>query len=70
MDHKHYFLIENSYSEQGSHYTYNCESFEEAKKEIANHSDWYCDKGSGTIVEVDSHMNRINRWEFRNNKQI
>lgn len=70
MNNKHYFLIKNSYNEWDSGYTYICESFEEAKKEIAKHNDWYCEKGSGTIIEVDAHMNRINRWEFRHNKQI
>ena len=70
MNNKHYFLIENSYNEWGSRYTHICESFEEAQKEIAKHNDWYREKGSGTIVEVDSNMNRLNRWEFRHNKQI
>ena len=68
MNNKHYFLIKNSYNEYESGYTCICESFEEAKKEIANYADWYCEKGSGTIVEVDSHMNRIRKWEFRNNE--
>lgn len=65
---KHYFLIETTYSEWGSSYKKICESYDEAVEQVPNYSDWWCNKGTCTIVEVDSDFREINRWRFWNGK--
>lgn len=65
---KHYFLIETTYSEYGSHYRKICESYDEAVAQVPNYADWYCENGTCTVVEVDSNFRKINSWRFWHGK--
>lgn len=61
---KYYYLIETTDSEYTSSYKKICESYEEAEKEIKNYSDWYCSKGSCTIVKVTSNFKIKGRYKY------
>lgn len=56
---KYYYLIKTTNNEYSSSYKKICESFDEAKKEVPNYADWYCEKGCCTVECVDSNFNRI-----------
>lgn len=46
------FYIENTINEYNNKITRYCLSLEEAKKQLRYCSDWYCDRGTGSIYEV------------------
>ena len=61
---KHYYLIETTSDEFSSDYEYIAESFEEAESKIMDYGDWYCDKGTCTILEVDNKFNTLRKYEY------
>lgn len=65
----HYFIIENSINEWNSTINYIATSLSEAERHIMEFADWYCEKGSGTIREVDSYYRTIRRYQYRNGKR-
>jgi len=61
---KTYYLIETSYSEYGSDYNRICETLEEAESHIMEYADWYCNKGTCTIIKVDETFRVLERREY------
>lgn len=63
---KRYFLIRVADSEKSSSYKKICETYEEAVKEVPNFADWWCDKGTCSIHEVDKNFVTYKIYEFVN----
>lgn len=63
---KRYFLIRTADNEQRSSYKKICETLEEAKKEVPNYADWWCNKGTCSIHEVDENFTTYKIYEFMN----
>lgn len=61
---KYYYLIRTTVNEYDSRYRKICESFEEAKREVPNYADWYCEKGCCTVHCVDSNFNAVASYRF------
>ena len=53
-----YFEIENTINERNSMVTARFEKFDQAKEDLKNRSDWYCDKGTGRIYHVVGTVNK------------
>lgn len=65
---KTYYLIKTSYSEYGSDYNRICETLEEAESHLMEYADWYCSRGTCTIVKVDEELNTLETRYYREGK--
>ena len=61
---KRYFLIETTDSELRSSYKKICGTLEEAKKEVPNYADWWSNKGTCSIHEVDENFVTYKVYKF------
>ena len=48
-----YYKLVNTVSEYNSIVTYRNSRFSKVKEEMKNHSDWWCDKGTGRIYQIN-----------------
>ena len=62
---KHYFLIETTVNEWHTSYEYIADTLEEAKAHIMEFNDWYCRRGTCTIIEVDNRMHKIKEYRYK-----
>jgi hypothetical protein len=63
---KHYYLIRinTTVDRNSSIYKKICETYEEAESEVMNYADWWSQKGTCTIVKVDSEFNIVMEYRF------
>jgi hypothetical protein len=65
---KYYYLIRTTDTEHSSSYKKICESYEEAESEVMNYADWWCQKGTCTVVKVDSDFKIVMSFRFYDGK--
>lgn len=63
---KRYYLIRTASNEHDSSYNKICDTLEEAKKEVHNYADWWCNKGTCIICEVDENFTVYKDYRFEN----
>lgn len=65
---RYYYIIEETANEYSSLKKYIAESFEDARAHVKDYTNWYCPKGSCTIIKVDENFHELMRWDYYDNK--
>lgn len=59
-----YFLIYETSNEFNGNYRYISTNKKDCEDRIMNYCDWYCPKGSCTIIEVNENFKELHRWTY------
>ena len=67
---KYFYVIETSKSEWTSSYDFITDNFEEARMHVKDFVDWFCNKGTCTIIKFDQNFRQVKRWKYGDDKLV